>query len=1455
MIQKAIPAIYLAYANHNRKKKGIQHLKNLHEELAPILTPVEGENHVSLDREDWDDKPFAYELFQEGHTFPNLSVIHLVVEGDDDENWYLNAPAGKRQVIDWDSLFFDHLKDLKVIFVDGGNSLDVVEKLLFAGTPAVISTDLSSENEIANQFKLSFYHKLIQGYTLENAFETAAKPFETSFISKKIASDPYEYWEAKENEDQADFVSGLYYLSASEKVLDWQIIESGLVIPPPLEFKAIAAVEDTVTDIETEQKTVEETVPGSVSIVEPSVDGHSVAETSEADPESEIDVSPDESDQAETEQETKDEEVPLSEETETTTVPLPEVSLVVEEESINELNEETKEKEDSQLLTEEPLADESLPTINIDSEQIEDEISKTDLLDEESSETDKETEEHSTEIKDSVWVEQEELTEQEAESPDSNSEHSAIEENVEVVKKEVQKPEEENDEEQAPRIFHLSGTMLEESHDEGLNLEEEEIGISEENDLINETNETVEPESEVESEEIVSITIDEEAAEASIEKEVSEITDYAEQTTEQSPETEEKDMLTPEDESDNSAIEEDIKAQAENWDQTVMTGEEEQPAITVASLEVENAESDDTQSREREESSLVEEKPEMEAEVLTLESENTSTRLEEQPSEPAHELSNWLADELDEEKIDQEDEFPDDPDHQPTFKPVMKEDLEAVDNSDEETSREVEAREITYISTLDILELPKAQYFYDIRAHEIDMIHERSISWRLAENLAESDASEEESEDEPEETEEPIAQTTEVSTIKSQEDSISQIVLEEMHPPQEQLISSPTTEQNRSLEKDSSETGLSIPSQLSQSSKLPGSGGGKNQSISSSSGHTGNARFGWKSATGIGMGFLSIVAVILLFIFQDTEEYPITIEESYLTAFESTQSFNILLLPFKQYPNCYAPEAIDESAVRDRLKILKESEDMGIKVAFINEAACPQSSEEAKRIGEVYNADLVVWGNYPLGRQDTNNIHVRYVALSGNQNPSQNYWANLGKLALADIFELQEGKIGGSVEDVIYWLLGIVHLRNEKYQSALTYLKQIEIKESPEYSSVHHLIAKCYQGLERYDQVLAAYNKAIELNPDDANGYYNRGAVYQILRQNDQALADYLEAIRINPRHIKAHYNRKLIADGSVEEDLYIDPQLVEQQLPEIREPEAFAEEIEAEKEAVSRVATNPEPVDETDATLAVQTEFEEEPAEEIESGPAVTYHNLGYQYEQKGQLNEAIYAYTRAIQTDPGQIKSVYSRAALYEKMGKFQQALDDYTAAIQLDSRNLDLYYSRAYLYERMKKYYEAISDYSKIIQLNDRLSNPYLYRGKAYQYVKQNERALKDFEQAIKLNPENATCYFFRARLRQDIGELQAALDDYNHAIEINGGYASAYRERGELLAHFKQYDEALADFDQVLKSNPHDARIYAKRGDVLIQLGQLSKAEADIREAIKLDPENQRYQELLAQINSN
>ena len=54
-------------------------------------------------------------------------------------------------------------------------------------------------------------------------------------------------------------------------------------------------------------------------------------------------------------------------------------------------------------------------------------------------------------------------------------------------------------------------------------------------------------------------------------------------------------------------------------------------------------------------------------------------------------------------------------------------------------------------------------------------------------------------------------------------------------------------------------------------------------------------------------------------------------------------------------------------------------------------------------------------------------------------------------------------------------------------------------------------------GQGRYDEAIKEYSKAIRLNPELAEAYYNRGLTYKKLGQLERAIEDYNAAIRLNP--------------------------------------------------------------------------------------------------------------------------------------------------------------------------------------------------------------------------------------------------------------------------------------------------------------------------------------------------
>jgi tetratricopeptide (TPR) repeat protein len=86
----------------------------------------------------------------------------------------------------------------------------------------------------------------------------------------------------------------------------------------------------------------------------------------------------------------------------------------------------------------------------------------------------------------------------------------------------------------------------------------------------------------------------------------------------------------------------------------------------------------------------------------------------------------------------------------------------------------------------------------------------------------------------------------------------------------------------------------------------------------------------------------------------------------------------------------------------------------------------------------------------------------------------------------------------------------------ERYDEALAdFTRAIEL--DPEDAGAIVSRGETYRAMERYDEALADFTRAIELDPEDAGAIASRGETYRLMGRYDEALADLARAIELDP--------------------------------------------------------------------------------------------------------------------------------------------------------------------------------------------------------------------------------------------------------------------------------------------------------------------------------------------------
>ena len=145
----------------------------------------------------------------------------------------------------------------------------------------------------------------------------------------------------------------------------------------------------------------------------------------------------------------------------------------------------------------------------------------------------------------------------------------------------------------------------------------------------------------------------------------------------------------------------------------------------------------------------------------------------------------------------------------------------------------------------------------------------------------------------------------------------------------------------------------------------------------------------------------------------------------------------------------------------------------------------------------------------------------------------------------------------------------------------------------------------------------------------------------------------------------------------------------------------------------------------------------------------------------------------------------------------GDLEDALADFDKAIALDPTLADAYLNRAFLRERYSDPHGALRDFTKSIELTPTRAEPYYHRGHALMMSGRLTEALRDFDAAIELDPTMLHSYQWRGTIRLDAGELDGVLADAEQLIALSPTYFFGYFLRG--MARLWQSKDAEADLD--------------------------------------------------------
>jgi tetratricopeptide (TPR) repeat protein len=310
----------------------------------------------------------------------------------------------------------------------------------------------------------------------------------------------------------------------------------------------------------------------------------------------------------------------------------------------------------------------------------------------------------------------------------------------------------------------------------------------------------------------------------------------------------------------------------------------------------------------------------------------------------------------------------------------------------------------------------------------------------------------------------------------------------------------------------------------------------------------------------------------------------------------------------------------------------------------------------------------------------------------------------------------------------------------------------------------------------RYEEALADFARAIELEPSNAKHFSDRADLLVRVGRYKEALGDYTYAIELEPENTDyIDHRARLLSHLSRYEGALIDYKRIIELKPKddhyfgqyadmLSELERYEEAIEFYTQAIELRAKRMKRQESQPLRVGDKVQIMIEPLN-YETRRANTYRLMGH-YE------EALADYDRAIDEDKRQKgKPLMLRARLFQKLGMHDKALAD-------------------------RK--QAIEEFTHEIEQGD--ENDFLF---ADHLLNRYEEGLADLNKLIQLNPDSSTYFAYRAEINIKLNRPEEALADLNHTIELEPIEAINFEYRASYFIDQERYEEALNDIDQALK----------------------------------------------------
>jgi len=288
---------------------------------------------------------------------------------------------------------------------------------------------------------------------------------------------------------------------------------------------------------------------------------------------------------------------------------------------------------------------------------------------------------------------------------------------------------------------------------------------------------------------------------------------------------------------------------------------------------------------------------------------------------------------------------------------------------------------------------------------------------------------------------------------------------------------------------------------------------------------------------------------------------------------------------------------------------------------------------------------------------------------------------------------------------------------------------------------------------QKYEDAVAQFTNAIQLQPTDIDGYMARGEAYEKLGKFEESYQDFEKARVFDEKNVNILY---LIGRVCNTMERYDESLLHLNKATKLakRESKLYHQKV----VTLIGLQRYDRALQASDTALMFKQN-------------EVNLYYRGLAFDRLMIYRRAEEDYKKAISKNKKYIPARLAMAELKIRSNELDEARKHCDYLIELNDKNAAAYTVRSKIYKAQLNYPSAIDDVSRNILIESDVPGHYATRGGYYQDFEQHANAVNDFSRAISLDKANPDYYFERASSYEKLMNFEKAQQDYEKITELS------------------------------------------------------------------------------------